>query len=423
MKYGKVATAAGLLIAGSIAMTGCAPSASAGPVEVSMWTHAAGNPAEIALIKDLTKAYNESQSKYNVVIQDLPQAAYNDSIVAAAASDSLPCIMDVDGPVMPNWAWANYMAPLKIDSAKESSLIDGVKGYYDGKLYSVGLYDAATAMVTRESILNDNGIRIPTVDKPWTGEEFNAALDKLQKTGKYENVLDLGTGWTGEWYPYAFSPFLQSFGGDLIDRNTYETAEGVLNGDKAVAWGKWFQGLFTKGLVSKKESGDRERFGEGKVAMQFNGIWAAKGATDLFDDVIFLPTPDFGNGAKIGAASWQWGVSSTCKTPEAANEWINFALNDDWLVKFSNGTGNIPATATASEKSDLFQPGSKYLNFVQMSAKLALIRPATPAYPVIAKEFEKAATDIMNGKDVKASLDAAVDGINADLASNNNYKK
>ena len=55
--------------------------------------------------------------------------------------------------------------------------------------------------------------------------------------------------WTGEWYPYAFSPFLQSFGGDLIDRSTFQTAEGTLNGEAAVAWGEWWQKLFTEGYA------------------------------------------------------------------------------------------------------------------------------------------------------------------------------
>ena len=31
----------------------------------------------------------------------------------------------------------------------------------------------------------------------------------------------------GEWYPYAFAPFLQSFGGDLIDRTDFKSADTV----------------------------------------------------------------------------------------------------------------------------------------------------------------------------------------------------
>ncbi|MDO8336950.1 MAG: extracellular solute-binding protein [Microcella sp.] len=424
MKFSKPGASVALVAVASLALSACSSpgASSSGPVDVSLWTHAAGNPAEIALIEELTTAFNESQSEYAVSIEDLPQASYNDAIVGAAAAGDLPCILDVDGPVMPAWAYAGYLAPLTVDSAVEESLIGGVKGYYDDTLYSVGLYDAATAIVTRESILSEFGIRVPTVDEPWTGEEFDAALATLQSSGEFENALDMGTGWTGEWYPYAFSPFLQSFGGDLIDRDSFETAEGVLNGPEAIAWGEWWQGLFEQGYVSTKESADRERFAEGTVAMQFNGIWAAKTAADTFDDVLFLPTPDFGAGAKIGAASWQWGISSACENPEAAQAWIDFALQKEWLVRFSNETGNIPATAEAAAESDLFQPGSPYLQFVENSATLALIRPATPAYPVIAKVFEKAAADIMNGADVQRALDAAVDEINADLAANNYYE-
>ena len=44
--------------------------------------------------------------------------------------------------------------------------------------------------------------------------------------------------WTGEWYPYAFSPLLQSFGGDIVDRSTYKSAEGALNSDAALAFGR-----------------------------------------------------------------------------------------------------------------------------------------------------------------------------------------
>ena len=31
------------------------------------------------------------------------------------------------------------------------------------------------------------------------------------------------------------------------------------------------------------------------------------------DDMLFLPAPDFGQGSKIGAASWQFGISSNSK--------------------------------------------------------------------------------------------------------------
>ena len=74
----------------------------------------------------------------------------------------------------------------------------------------------------------------------------------------------------GEWYPYAFGPFLQSFGGDIVDRSTYQTAEGVLNGDAAIEFGEWWQSLFERELApgtSQDPADWQNGFAEGKYAL------------------------------------------------------------------------------------------------------------------------------------------------------------
>ncbi len=129
------------------------------------------------------------------------------------------------------------MQPLQIDETKIANFLPGTKGKYNGKLYSIGLWDAAISLVSRKSTLEALQLRTPTLDQPWTGDEFEAALKAAKDSGKFKFALDLGTAWKGEWYPYAFSPFLQSFGGDFIDNSSYSTAEGALNGDAAQAWG------------------------------------------------------------------------------------------------------------------------------------------------------------------------------------------
>ena len=114
-------------------------------------------------------------------------------------------------------------------------------------------------MYARKTVLEQNNIRIPTIDKPWTGEEFNAALAKLKATGQWTAPLDLATANTGEWWPYAYSPFLQSFGGDLINRDGYTTADGALNGPEALAWATWFRGLVDRGLHGRQVRCRRRR--------------------------------------------------------------------------------------------------------------------------------------------------------------------
>lgn len=405
--------------------TGLAGSVSA-QTELSLWYHGAGSAnAEEALVNQLVEEFNASQSDWKVVIETFPQLAYNDAVGAAALAGELPDILDVDGPVMPNWAWANYMQPLGIDESKLEGYLPGPIGRWNGEVYSVGLWDAAVALSTRRSTLEKYGIRVPTLDAPWSLDEFNGALEAIAASGDFEYPLDLGMAWKGEWYPYAFSPFLQSFGGDIVDRSTYQSAEGALNGDEAIAFGEWWQGLFENGHVpgTSQDAADRETgLLDGKYAMSWNGNWAALPVVEAFgDDALFLPAPDFGNGSKIGAASWQFGISATSEHPEGARAFIEFALQDRWFAAFSDGTGLIPSTASAAADTVNYAPGGPLEVFYGLSEAQALVRPVTPGYIVQAKVFEKALSDIANGADVADTLDAAVDEINEDIDSNGGY--
>lgn len=412
------------LTAGALALGTILAGPALAQTELTMWYHGAGNDVELTLINQLVSDFNASQADYAVSLESFPQGAYNDSVVAAALAGNLPDIIDVDGPVMPNWAWAGYMQPLTIDESLIENFLPGTKGYWDGQLYSIGLWDAAVALVTRQSILDDLGLRTPTLAEPWSGDEFMAALDAAKASGSYEYPLDLGMAWTGEWYPYAFSPFLQSFGGDIVDRSTYLTAEGALNGEAALAFGEWWQGLFADGYApgtSQDPAARDNGFIEGKYAFSWNGNWAALGALSVHDDTLFLPAPDFGNGSTIGAASWQFGISATSEHPEGAAAFIEFALQDQYLTAFSDGIGLIPATATAAATSANYADGGAMSAFFDLTAEQALVRPVTPGYVVAAKVFEKALADIANGADVADTLDAAVDEIDNDIEANGGY--
>ena len=391
---------------------------------LSMWYHGAGNPVEREIIIGIIDDFNASQADWKVNLEEFPQAAYNDSVTAAALAGKLPDIIDVDGPVMPNWAWSGYMAPLEISEDELKDFLPGPIGKWGGELYSVGLWDAAVAMVTRKSTLDEFGIRVPTLEQPWTAEEFEAALQTIKASGKFEYPLDLGMAWTGEWYPYAFSPFLQSFGGDIVDRSTYQTAEGALNGEAALKFGEWWQHLFTDKLApgTSQDPADRDSgFANGKYAISWNGNWAALGALSAFDDVLFLPAPDFGNGPKIGAASWQFGISSSSEHKDGAAAFIRFALQDKYLTAFSDGIGLIPPTPASAAASKNYAEDGPMAVFYDLSKVQALVRPVTPGYVVAAKVFEKALADIANGAVVADTLDAAVDEINADIEKNGGY--
>lgn len=393
--------------------------------ELKLWSHAGGNGVESDILMGIIEDFNASQDDWKVTFETFPQNSYNESIVAAALAGNLPDIIDVDGPVMPNWAWSGYLQPLNLTEGALENFLPGAVGTWDGEVYSVGLWDAAVAMFARRSVLEESGIRIPSLDEPWTYDEFDAALETLKATGDFDYAFDPGMAEANEWYPYAFSPLLQSFGGDIIDRETYLTSEDVLNGEQALEFGNWWQSLFERDLSpgTSQDSADRQTgFVDGKYALQWNGNWNALSALEAYgDDMLFLPAPDFGNGPIIGAASWQFAVSEASEHPDGATAFIEFAIQNKYLAEFSDGIGLIPATAEATAMTKNYAEGGPLAVFFDLSERQALIRPPTPAYPVAALIFKKALSDIANGADVQDTFDAAVDEIDANVEANNGY--
>ena len=165
----------------------------------------------------------------------------------------------------------------------------------------------------------------------------------------------------GEWYPYAFLPFLWSFGGDLVDRSTYQTAEGALNGDAAIELGEWFQSLFDPRAGAGHVAEPRrpsERLRRGQVRAELDRQLA--GAL-LAREVRRRPPVPAGarlrQGGKIGAASWQFAVSAKSEHQDGANAFIEFALQDKYFTAFSDGIGLIPPTRAAAEASKYYAAG------------------------------------------------------------------
>ena len=428
MKRTSSLTMLAAVVASTTVLAGCGQAGQSGSgdgaggtTELTMWTHSAGNEAELEVYEQIISDFNGSQDEYEVVMESFPQGAYNDAIVAGAAAGDLPCLLDMDGPIVPNWAWAGYIQPLGLPDEIVDGLLPTAVGRYQDEVYSAGYWDAALSVFARKSVLDGNGIRIPTVAEPWTIEEFDAALVTLQGAG-YATPLDIGAEDAGEWWPYAYSPMLQSAGGDLVDRDSFLTADGALNGPEAVEFFDWFQSVFERGLASDSGTIGNAEFNSDEAALSYTGVWNAMESLDTVgDDLLILPPPDFGEGPKIGGASWQWGIAESCSDADGAREYLEFSFQPEYIAQFADNQVVIPATAEAEELSEMFGEGDPLRPFVELSQELAVERPPTPAYPVISSVFERAAKDIMSGAEVQSTLDDAVQEIDANIQSNDGY--
>lgn len=248
----------------------------AAPVTIKLWRHDTGD-AEMAAGRAAVERFNRSQDRWKVVVEAIPQGSYTESITAASLVGQLPCIIAMDQPTVPNFAWAGHVRALDalLPADAVARLLEGGRGTYKGRLYSVGQFDVALALFSRRSRLDALGVRVATMERPYTAAEFHDALAKVKKSGRYRFPLDLNGRFKGEWYSYAFSPWLQSAGTDLIDRDGYVRVDGVLNSDAAIAVGRYYGRLFKDKLVERIPADDKA-FEQGRSLFHYTGSWKAR---------------------------------------------------------------------------------------------------------------------------------------------------
>ena len=110
--------------------------------ELELWYHG-GTQEENDETRAQVDRFNAMQDAIHVNFVELAGSlvagtGYNDAVNAAAVAGDLPCILDLDGPNLYNYAWAGFLAPLDDYMSEDlradilPSLID--QGLYNGNL-------------------------------------------------------------------------------------------------------------------------------------------------------------------------------------------------------------------------------------------------------------------------------------------------
>lgn len=395
--------------------------ASATPIDIKIWRHETDD-SEMKSSAGAVERFNRAQSRWRIVTETLPQGSYQQAVVAAAMTRKLPCVLDLDQPTVPNFAWAGHIQPLEgaLRPAGADALIPGGRSTYKGQLFAVGQFDVALALFARKSVLARHGVRIATLEQPYTADEFRDILRKLKREG-FTYPLDLNMQLSGEWLAYAFSPWLQSAGTDLIDRRSFKSVDGVLNSDTAVSVVDYFRSLFEERIASRKPVDDQS-FPSGRAAFHYSGSWSARLYRQKFgDDLLALPPPAFGARPRIGAGSWQWAVSSSCPHPEGARLFLEHLISPQEIAAFADATGLMPTNEAAADATAAYRKGAFGRAFFEFAREFAVLRPETPGYPMISSAFERALKEAREGVDSAEALDRAVEAIQQDLRRNRNY--
>ena len=391
--------------------------------EIEIWWHE-GAAAEVEVVEAFVEEFNAAQEDVTATLTLVPEADYASSLQGAAAGGELPAVVDTDASFAFNYAWSGHLQP--IDDCVPDELLDDLlpsiveQGTYADRMWAVGMFDSGLGMYASRSALEQIGARVPEgPDDAWTIDEFDEILADLREAG-WDQPLDVKKNYgQGEYYSYLYQPFVWSAGADLLNEDL-TSADGVLNSPEAVEAFTRFQAWHAEGYVDDNE--DDAAFVEGRSVLSMVGHWEYNRYSEaLGDDLVVVPLPDFGEGTRTGQGSWQWAVSSAADA-DAAWAFIEFTLEPEQMERMSEASGGLPSRSSVAEGTERFGPGGDLELFrIQLEEGFSRARPPHPAYPTISSAFNAAIQSIIDGGDVQAALDEAVQTIDADIEANEGY--
>lgn len=385
-------------------------------VEITVW-RAAGSDTENKSYDDVFDKFNLSQDKITVKYETLQAgSAYGDQVRAAAVSGDLPDVMLVDGPEMASLCYAGVLAPLDefITPEFKKDVLPSIieQGTYkDGKVYLLGQFDSGLALWANKEMLESASVRIPKgIDDAWTKDEFNSALASLKNLPGIEYPLDMKVNYGPGYWIYSYLPVIKSFGGDVMDSSSM-VADGILNGEATVQAFEYLAELVNNGYVNKAQTTDDDLFGTKTAALSLSGHWMAPNMSEaLGDNAILIPLPDFGKGVYTGIGSLAWGMTSKAVEDGVQNEAYEVIMSlftEEAQKSMFTANGAIPSRISVLNTITEYMEGGKfYLYREQLEKGCGYVRPVTPAFSVIQNALGTAAVDIMNGADVKTTLDS-----------------
>lgn len=232
--------------------------------------------------------------------QSVPSPQLNAKILQQAASQTMPDVLMVNNPDLPQFADTGALRPLTelgVDVGTDTfyrSVLD--VGTFDGKLYGLAPSVNSLALFYNRTLLAEAGVAVPT-----TWAELRTAAQALTVGDRHGFAYSAASGTEGTW---TFIPFLWSNGGSQL----------ALDAPEAVAALEFYTGLAREGFVPSSvvnwsQADVKDQFAAGNVAMMINGPWQIPSLeeTEGLDwGIATIPVPEPGARlvAPLGGEMW-----------------------------------------------------------------------------------------------------------------------
>jgi multiple sugar transport system substrate-binding protein len=348
-----------------------------------------------------------AENTCGVTVTHVAQPEYVQKLEAGAAAGELPAMTAVHITRVAQLAARNVLKPfgpeamavLGDDFASEFPEDLWGPGEVRGERYAIPLDVHPLIMFYNKELFAAAGIEEPGTE-PWTREEFEDALAKLEESGV--TPLSLGTAFQGA---ALFQALIRQYGGSLTDEAgttaTYNSEAGV----QALQKIKELRDKYTPEVSG---TGDPEVnvFKQGDVGMTFHGPWWISDLSKL-DFVGFAPLPTIGDQPATWGGSHQLALTTDDPTTQAAAAvWIKWLSDNsaEWAA-----AGQVPARQSVRDDPNLASVAAPISQVVESANMVVFPAQAAGLESALWDQFGPVVDGFLAGDvaDAQAALDEA----------------
>lgn len=376
-----------------------------------------GAPEELDAWQKMADDFHAANPNITVQMDVSDWDSYWTKLDTLFAGGTPPDVFAMDAPLYLDWQTRGVLLNLQ-------PYIDATPGFLDDmypeplKGYKVadGYYGLPRDFQTIVMFYNKDmfdAAGIPYPQQGWTWDDLRATAKKL--------TLDTnGDGKTEQWgfscdlwdMELCWSEAIWSHGGDVISADYTKTLLGEPNARQA--WQLFSDMIFVDKsmpdtVVAEEFGGDL--FQPGAVALWPMGHWAIPGyaAVDFNWDVTPMPTGPGGQVTSVNSAGFV--VAKATKYPDAAWEFVKYALSSAGQVRLTELGLAIPMLRSVAESPVFLEQKLRTINqqvFLD-SVAFAHLKPIFKGYTLWADAVGNGMAPIWSGEaDLSATLDQVV---------------
>ena len=382
-RSGRIGAAAAVLVAASLAMTGCAPGVQEGntsnqgaisttvpsnkKISLTLSHYETGGGA--TAIDQLVKGYEKLHPNVTIKIAYTSFNDYGKRIKLTMSSASAPDIAEVGqayvmtGPLVKAgllrplddyakaYGWASRFKPGLLDEARFQP---DAKSFGTGKLYGMALGGNMAGIFYNKNAIARLGIKVPFTDI--------AGFEKALSTAKSAGEIPIELGNSDQWPANhilstlisQYEPQKQMLGWIYGKAgSTFDTA-GIQKATETMA--TWSTKQYIDPAANGISADDAlSRFAKGTGTFSISGNWNVTQLSDqMGDNVGFTAFPPAKAGQPLratGATTSPYGISSKSKNPDVAANFIDY-MTAPSAAKILTAGGYAPLTSTGQAPAD-----------------------------------------------------------------------